>query len=125
MNLEISHFSIKSIIFSKEKMFFYFLTPANLMTDCRSAVIAVTISYPRSLIACRHGWIRGGGSPAIPYPHCRFADIYGAAKKYARALRQKTDRQHSDVARSFSLSLFPFLPFSSPVLSTERTSLLS
>lgn len=93
-------------------MFYYFLTPGNLMTDCRSAVIAVTISYPRSLIACRHGWIRGGGSPAIPYPYCRFAGIYGAAKKYARALRQRPTGNIL-MSRALSLSL-PFSPFLAP-----------
>lgn len=100
---------VKSIIFPKEKQFCYFLTPAKLMTDCRSAVIAVTISYPRSLIACRHR-IHGDDSPAIPYPHCRFADIYGAAKKYARALCGKRPTGIL-MSRALSLSLSLSLAF--------------
>lgn len=119
MNLE-SLTLIQSIA-SPKKALCYFLTPANLKTDCRSAIIAITISYPWSLIACRHGWVRGG-SPAIPYPRCRFASIYGAAKEYADSAA-KTDRQHSDVARSFSLPFLPLCPspfLAPPVLSLEN-----
>lgn len=107
-DLNLESLTLFQSIASSKKALCHFLTPANLKTDCWSAIIAITISYPWSLIACRYGWVRGG-SPAIPYPRCRFAGIYGAAKEYADSAA-KTDRQHSDVARSFSLLFFPLGP---------------
>lgn len=112
---------MQSFASPKKKALCYFFTPANPKTDCRSAIIAITISYPWSLIACRHGWVRGG-SPAIPYPRCRFAGIHGAAKEYADSPRQRpTGNILMSRAPSLSSSS-PFvpLPFSPPVLSLEN-----
>jgi len=121
---------VKAII-SSDKIVGCFLTSASPRSDCRSAVIAITISYPWSLIACRHGWIHGG-SAAIPYPRCRFASIHGAAKKSVDC-GWETNRQRSDVvysSHSLSSYLLVFivvipLSFSRPRSSLSRTSLLS